>query len=540
MGTLGDIYENFIREGSNQPDIKYFYGNVPRTIKESIQLSKESFEIKIDSNKIEILKQILRDYHKDLGLLTTKVDANIDLIHQGIVLGGQQATVFGGSGIIGNKIATITAISDVSKKINQYLVPMFLVNTHDSIQPEITTIHLPNSQSSVSKPISLTSAIEGLVSSKISSNEFEWLEENLSIIKNIFNEFKTSMDKNSQKIFIEKVDHIITFIRETYRSSRDIGEWITLLWGIQANIINDWGVIFFPSSHPEIRKLTVDGYKPFLEKRIDYIEEFNNSTEKIEKMGCQFTTAKKTSDYSPFFYESPRDGHRIKLTCKEEKDTLYFTALSPSNDTVYSFEIDKNDINLSPLSLRLIPRLDTNQALLQSIMPVYVRVSGPGEINYNAQVIPAIRKIGIQFPIFVKYTRMLYNTPWIENLNHEIGDDSVSLFAGDFFKTLGRLAKARRKEEKEQLFIESKNLAKIIETKISEISKYSDKPNSNIEKYKSWQFGMYDEFHNWQEVSWPWFIMASITGLSDYVASYRRYYSEDSPIGGIGYINARL
>ncbi|GAH30819.1 unnamed protein product, partial [marine sediment metagenome] len=86
----------------------------------------------------------------------------------------------------------------------------------------------------------------------------------------------------------------------------------------------------------------------------------------------------------------------------------------------------------------------------------------------------------------------------------------------------GRLAKARRKEEKEQLFIESRNIAEIIETKMSEVSKYSDKPNSNIEKYKSWQFGMYDEFHNWQEVSWPWFIMASITGLSDYVASYRR------------------
>ncbi|MHA1514830.1 MAG: hypothetical protein ACTSPF_04760 [Candidatus Heimdallarchaeaceae archaeon] len=53
-------------------------------------------------------------------------------------------------------------------------------------------------------------------------------------------------------------------------------------------------------------------------------------------------------------------------------------------------------------------------------------------------------------------------------------------------------------------------------------------------------FISYDEFHKWQEVSWPWFIMASITGLGDYLASYRRYYSEDSPIGGIGYINARL
>ncbi len=540
MGTIGDMYEKFVNDGSNKSDIKYFYGNVPRTISDSIQVAKELPKITIDSNKIEELKRVLKNYHQDLGLLTSKVEANIDLIHKGVVLGGQQATIFGGSGIIGNKIATVAAISDVSKMKNHYLVPMFLVNTHDSIQPEITTIHLPNNQSSASKPISLTSAIDGLVSSKIASNEYLWLEENLSIIRNIFNEFRTSLDKTSQKVFTEKVDHILTFIRETYRSSKDIGEWITLLWGIQANIFNDWGVVFFPSSHPEIRKLSVDGYRPFIKKRTEYIEEFNKATEAIEKLGYQFTTAKKDEDYAPFFYESPKDGHRIQLSCKDKEDSLYFTGICPNDKTVYSFVVDKKNIDLSNLPLRLVPRLDTNQALLQSIMPVYIRVSGPGEINYNAQVIPATRKIGLQFPIYVKYTRMLYNTPWIENLNQELGDETLSLFAGDFFKTLGRLAKARRKGEQEQLTAESSNLAKIIEAKMLEITKISDKQNSNIEKYKSWQFGMYDDNHKWQEVSWPWFIMASVTGLSDYLASYRRYYSEDSPIGGIGYINARL
>ena len=158
---------------------------------------------------------------------------------------------------------------------------MFLVNTHDSIQPEISTIHLPNNQSSISKSIFLPDAIDGLVSSQILANQYEWMEESLSIIKNIFNEFRTSIEKDFHKIFTEKVDHILTFIRETYRTSKDIGEWITLLWGIQANIINDWGVIFFPSSHPEIRKLTTDGYKPFLEKRVEY--EIIVNTEFAEK-----------------------------------------------------------------------------------------------------------------------------------------------------------------------------------------------------------------------------------------------------------------
>jgi uncharacterized protein YllA (UPF0747 family) len=540
MGTLSDLYENYIKDGSNQQNIDYFYGKVPRTIGEVIQLAKDSPKIKVDSDKIEKLKKILLRYHSDLGLLTPKVESNIELIDQGIVLGGQQATIFGGSGIIGNKIATVATISDISKEKNHYLVPMFLVNTHDSIQPEISTIHLPNYQTSASKPILLPDAIEGIVSSKIQSKQYGWLNDSLSIIKNIFNEFRTSMQKDSQKLFSEKVDHILTFIQETYRTSKDIGEWITLLWGIQANIINDWGVVFFPSSNPDIRKLTTEGYIPFLKKRKDYIEEFNNASSKITELGYQTTTAKKTEDFSPFFYECPKDGYRLNLSCQEDDNILVFKGNCPLDKQEYSFEIDKRDINLSNYLLNLVPRLDTNQALLQSIMPVYVRVSGPGEINYNAQVQPAIRKLGIQFPIFVKYTRILYNTPWIENLSQEIENESLSLFAGEFFKTLGSLAKARRKREEELLFLESNKLAEIIKSKMSELSMLSDKPNSIIERYKSWQFGMYDEFHKWQEVSWPWFIMASITGLKDYLASYKRYYSENSPIGGIGYINARL
>ena len=66
------------------------------------------------------------------------------------------------------------------------------------------------------------------------------------------------------------------------------------------------------------------------------------------------------------------------------------------------------------------------------------------------------------------------------------------------------------------------------------------KPTSSIERFKSWQFGMYDEKHQWQEVSWPWFVMAVVTGLTDNIASYRRFYSPDTPIGGIGFINSML
>jgi hypothetical protein len=75
---------------------------------------------------------------------------------------------------------------------------------------------------------------------------------------------------------------------------------------------------------------------------------------------------------------------------------------------------------------------------------------------------------------------------------------------------------------------------------MDELKKINLTQNNLIEKYKSWQFGMYDVNHQWQEVSWPWFVMASVTGLQDYLASYRRFYSKISQVGGIGYINSNL
>ena len=164
-------------------------------------------------------------------------------------------------------------------------------------------------------------------------------------------------------------------------------------------------------------------------------------------MKLQPTTAKKSDDYSPFFYECHNDGYRVKLSCTEYEGDLHFHGLCPIDEVEYLFKVNQDNPDLSSYSKYLSPRLDTNQAILQTFLPTYIRISGPGEINYNAQVIPSIRKIGIQFPIYVKYTRMLYNTPWIEKITKDSTIEKYSLFSKDFFGTLGEIAKSRRKND---------------------------------------------------------------------------------------------
>lgn len=540
MERIGDLYDAYLTEQANFPDSAYFYNTIPKTYGDAVEYAASMPEIKIEDKNISKLKQILTDYHESLGILTQKTKDNISKLHEGVVLAGQQATIFGGTGIIGNKISAIVNVSEMSKEKGKFLVPVFLINTHDSIQPEITTIHLPNYQSSVSKAIHLPGAIDGVIANTITSTNYAWLEESLSVIKNIFSEFKSTISKDKLKLFLEKTEHVLTFLRETYRSSSDLGEWMTLIWGIQTNIINDWGVVYFPTSHPEIRKLTSEGYAPFLQSRSNYIQEFNIATEKIEKLGLTPTTAKKKSDYSPFFYECPNDHYRIKLSCTENNDILHFQGKCPIDKVDYAFSVRKDNIDLSAHVKNLYPRLDTNQALLQTIIPTYIRISGPGEINYNAQVIPAVQKLGFKFPLYVKYTRMLYNTPWIEKFSQDSSLEPFSILTPEFFGILGSLAKARRKSEMSELKEFSKKLGDYVNIRRLAIKKVKNKPTDLVERFKSWQFGMYDDRHQWQEVSWPWFVMAIVTGLNDSISSYRRHYSPETPVGGIGFINSML
>ncbi|MHA2255780.1 MAG: bacillithiol biosynthesis protein BshC, partial [Candidatus Heimdallarchaeaceae archaeon] len=249
MDTIGDLYDDLIRKDTQFPDSKYFYGEIAKSYGDAVDLASQLPRLVIAENRIEKLRTILRGFHKKLGILTPKVEEHLEMIQEGVVIAGQQATIFGGSGIIGNKIATAVKISDISKDKEKPLVPVFLVNTHDGIQSEITTIHLMNNQSSNSKAIHLSDLIEGVAAHTIRTDNYKWLNENLDIIRNIFSEFKTSLDKTEFKLFSEKVEHLLTFLRETYRASKTIEDWAALIWGIQSNIINDWGVIYVPSCH---------------------------------------------------------------------------------------------------------------------------------------------------------------------------------------------------------------------------------------------------------------------------------------------------
>ena len=58
-----------------------------------------------------------------------------------------------------------------------------------------------------------------------------------------------------------------------------------------------------------------------------------------------------------------------------------------------------------------------------------------------------------------------------------------------------------------------------------------------VERYLSWQFGVFGTGNFGQEVSWNWIDLAINSGVEDYLQTYMRYYEKDTPVSGYFFLN---
>jgi len=211
------------------------------------------------------------------------------------------------------------------------------------------------------------------------------------------------------------------------------------------------------------------------------------------------------------------------------------TKKCPICGTRYEIPFNENNPKFDSISRKISPRVDSSHILVQYLLPIKIRVSGPGEISYFAQVFPAATAIGIKMPILLKYTRMFYNTPWLETLGKVLSErDLPTLHSKDFFMTLSGWVKAKRKNEPKLLLHETEKLTNLINSVHNKLYVVKDK---DVERYLSWQFGVFGTGTFGQEVSWNWIDLAVNTGIEDYLQTYMRYYENETPISGYYFLN---
>lgn len=529
-----EIYDKVVMT-KQQNEFENFWGKIP--------LSVHNLNQNLDSttNSYPALDEIitfLREYHQDLGIYSHQVEENLQKLNTGSILTGQQPVTLGGNGFIANKLAFAKFLAD---NINQKLAPVFMIGDYDGWQKELSRAYFPNPISPNATILDLGDSVdypENTIAHQINLPDTDWLNQVLATLEESFRGFRKQVKGLQQKLLDERFQHIRTLLHTTFQRTNSFSEFFIILWGTIANIIHDYGVIFLPTSHPKLKPHFVKTYHYLLENMQSYTQEFKAVTETLESQNYKASLPIRASNYSPFFIECQRCDVRVDPTMKNIDGKRVAHGHCLNCKETYNLPAETKE-DLMKIAANIGPRVDSSQAVLQPILNVRVRISGPGEIAYYTQAAPALRKIGIETPLFVKYKRLFYNVAWNEKLGKLLDDrNQPTLHNQELFTILKDRINALKNEDADAVFEAELAMSQFISGTYRKLLPLTNK--ADPAKYASWQFGRFTPEKYGQEVSWIWIDMALNTGLADYLETYYRLYTPYSTPGFAYFTNTNL
>jgi len=511
---------------------------------------------------MDLLEKVLISLNREFGCLTPEVKANVEYLRNGAVESAHQTVVLGGPAYVLNKAITAKRVADLCSESGIGLATYFCLADYDIVQPELTHIRLPVMGSGgtlVSIPVP-----EGYENSPVSVLPLpskDWYNQMEDEIRNTYRPMFKVLEGPSRTIFEERLEQALSILRWSYINSTTLGGWATRIVGRLFNIEGNLGLPLVTASSDEFRDLLVEGAEFLLarENREKALSAFNEITTRIQSNGYNPGIGARTADYVPFFYECPEAGchkSRTELHYEERGATVILTGKCPSCSETVEIETSADTPYLGDVARNLSLRVDSRQIVIDSVIPTVVHVGGLGETAYYAQVIPSARAMSIPFPIFVKYPRVYFNTPWNEDLAKSLEENELPvLHRRDLFSVMGKISKFRKKDQFDEMNNELGNLESLImeshsqlndklkgiESEITETSgeKVTALLNQkmNLERYLSWTFGQYAEEKLGQESSWAWIEWALNSGFTDLFGPYERAYVGPLKNGATVFVN---
>ncbi len=525
---------------------------------------------------IEDLKKAMKDQIRGLGFLTSRVSEGIDRLENGVVESGHQPICLGGPSLILNKIACIRSLCDLG---GDGFVPLFYVADYDGVQAELLNTRVPSTS-----PRGLLMAYpsgpehKGSPINALPNPPEEWLRETFERIEGNYRGFMRDLDGRVQERALANLAHSMTVLRGGYYSTGNVSDWSARVLGSLVDLEADLGVPMISPSAQELRPHFQQGYELLLSEpnRGAFIEASNGAVALLEGAGYRPQIGRRTDDYVPFFLECPTKGcnrTRVELKYRRQHGSSIAEAYGkcPTCGEVHEFSFDAGSPDLSDVIDRISPRVDSRQVVVDSAIPVLAHVGGPGETGYYAEVIPGARALGVPFPVFVRYTRTFYNTPWNEGYAAGLRERGLpTLMNDDLFGALGLWVEARKGgdgrgiaeahseikrsiEDVDQRLLERR---RILEAEIEGIKEGLRAPGDRgaligelrrkqglsrmIETYLSSALGRFAPERFGQEVSWSWLDLAAVTGLGDLMGVYLRLYDGLTPNSSIYFVNVRL
>jgi hypothetical protein len=569
------LYSNFIDTGENKDLVEYFWNYVPSNLGEATKYAAKRRNALGDAHdRLEQLKKAMKTQLRKWGILTSLVEENIVRMEHGVIEAGQQPMCLGGPSYILNKVACIWKLCEIGN--SRKLVPLYYMADYDKVQNELLNMWVPsNSPKGLLISLPADTGLYGIPIYRMPTPPEAWFRETVEKIRENYGVLLRGVERSVREGKLLNLDHALTILRNTYYSSENVSEWSTKILGSLFNLEADLGVPILAFSMPETRHLFQPGYELLLSEpnRTRFIQGLNKAFEALKESGYQPQIGLRDEDYVPFFLECMNDScnrRRIELKYHRELSSsrAYSEGKCPSCQEEYSFSFHADHPDLSEIVNWISPRVDSRQIIVNSVIPVLCHVGGPGETSYHAQVIPASRSLKIPFPIYIRYTRTFYGTPWNEKYSVDLNSEGqATLVNKDLFSALGRWVDARNAQDPQKLvdahldieknikstygnlLQKSKDLDDEIASIRKRLSESGDRTtllnhmqvkqrlHEKIDLYLSWAFGRFQPERFGQEVSYLWLDLATVSGVRDLLGVFLRQYNKHTPVSSMFFAN---
>ncbi len=547
------------------------WGTIPHTMGEAAKLLPKIRNEYSESPYLDSLKREMKRNMRRMGLLTGAASESIDSMHNGVVEGGQQPMLMGGPGLVLNKISY-----SVSLAAEAGVAPLYYVADYDGVQAELTNMRLPSPSS---KGVLLSYPVlkeeENLAIYEVPVPGEDWFRKTMEKIDSNYRGILKDLDASRRERVQQNLDHAYSLIKTAYYSTDNVSDFSTRIIGSFLNLEADLGVPIYWFSMPETRPLFIDGYELLLKEpnRSRFIEATNAAAMKVESSGYRSQIGVRGDDYVPFFLEcmNPECGRirvELKYSRAEGSSEAVLKGKCPVCEEEYAFSLNASEPDVSDIVDWITPRVDSRQVIVDSVVPVLAHIGGPGETSYYAEVIPAAKALGLPFPMFMRYTRAFYNTPWNEAMASGLKKQGLPVITNDLlFNNLSQWIEARNTDDPKKLWLAHLGIEKSInetfnalvekleniEAEITGIKERLREPGDRrplieemkrlqgeaqvIDNYLSWAFGRFSPEKFGQEVNWLWLDLAAASGVGDLMGAYLRQYNKDTPNSSMYFVN---
>lgn len=367
------------------------------------------------------LANIIKEYMSDLSL-TEQQERNITLLSEGakVIIGGQQAGLFGGSLYTFHKIFSIITLSEkLSNEYDKNVVPVFWIAGEDHDFDEVNHTYAYNTQYAKLQKIKYHTMTPPETSVSRYYPDKAQLKETLEQF------FKQMTETAHSKPLLKMCNDII----------EENDSWTDMFKALLHEVFKSYGLLIIDANDANLRNLEQPFIKHMIEHHSEVDEAFRKTQQQTIASGLEQMIQTDTNVHI-FMHD---DNMRQLLTFKDDK-----------------FYLNKSDKYFSKEELLKIvdsdPQRFSNNVVTRPVMEEWLFntvafVGGPSEIKYWTELSGVFKTLDVTMPIVLPRLRISYLYERTEKLIKQYQLDKTSIIEKGIEDDKAQFVRAQASQE---------------------------------------------------------------------------------------------